>query len=288
MPNSGLSIFIVNYNGASFISECLDSLFLSRTTFPFEVILVDNASVDDSLTVLKAYEDRVRVIASSDNLGFSAGNNLAATYAVYDTYFLLNNDTVLPENCLQVLYDFLVSHPDAGAITPKLLNADGSLQAPGGLLGRYKFFKTEPCKVSFIAGAAVMIPKSTWERIGGLDPNLFFYNDDIDMCKMLLKHGYSIYYVPTASLTHYGGLSTRSRKLGSLIEGYRGGLYVCYKHYGPIVYFFYRIFVLVDLIPRLLFHLCLSLFSLKHRQYAKAYLEVLRIDFTSDIFLEAK
>ncbi len=281
-----LSIFIVNYNGAAFIETCIDSVLKSRFDGILDIIVVDNASTDDSLSVLRQYEGQIRVIASPDNLGFSRGNNLASTVARGDTYFLLNNDTILPEDTIQTLYDFLLETPDAGAITPKLLNDDGSLQIPGSIFNYFHFRSEVPVRVSFIAGTAVMLPQHAWQTIGGLDPNLFFYNEDIDMCKMLLKNGFSLYYVPTAELTHFGGLSTRSRKVGSLIEGYRGGLYICYKHYGFIIYTLYRIVLLVDLVPRLLFYLILSTIFKTKRPYLKAYFKIMMISFTHRIFLE--
>jgi GT2 family glycosyltransferase len=285
MSISLLSIIIVNYNGAKFIPACIDSILKSKTSFPYEIIVIDNMSSDDSIDVLKTYGDTIKLIESKENLGFSQGNNVASRDAVGDYYFLLNNDTVINESTLQILVDYLIDKPKVGAITPKLLNEDGSLQAPGSIFGSWKFKSTVPVKVPFIAGAAVLMKKSVYEKMGGLDANLFFYNDDIDMCKVLYKLNYEIHYVPTANLIHIGGLSTKFRKIGSLIEGYRGGMYVCYKHYGVLIYSIYRVLVLFDIIPRLVGHLLLSLLSSTSRKMVKAYLEVIRIDIMNDIFL---
>jgi len=285
MSRPFLSIFIINYNGASFIEGCLDSLFSSKTDFSYEVIVVDNLSTDNSLEVLEPYRDRVKIIASDENLGFSRGNNRAAEDASGEYYFLLNNDTILFENTLQGLVDYLQDKPKVGAITPKLLNEDRSLQAPGSIFGQWRFKSKTPIKVPFIAGAAVLMKRTVYEEMGGLDPNLFFYNDDIDMCKVLHKLGYEIHYVPTSELIHIGGLSTKFRKIGSLIEGYRGGMYVCYKHYGVVVYSIYRVLVLVDILPRLFFHSIVSIFSENSRKMARAYVTVIGIDLRNDIFL---
>ena len=283
-----LSVLIVNYNGAGFITPCIDSVFASVTTFPFEIIVVDNASKDRSKEVLDNYGDRIRVLYSDKNLGFSEGNNKGAELASGDTYFLLNNDTVLEPNTLEILYQFLKENPKVGAVSPKLVGGDGQLQAPGGIFGKWRFYSQKPTRVPFIAGAAVMMPKTVYEAIGGLDGNLFFYNDDIDMCMMLKKKGFQIYYVPTAQLVHYGGLSTRTRKLGSLIEGYRGGLYIAYKHYPKFLYYLYRIVLLVDVLPRLGFHGLASLLNKEQKQYAHAYLDVLKINWAGDIFAKEK
>lgn len=286
MSSPLVSVLIVNYNGAAFIRGCLDSLLQSQCSFEYEVIVVDNDSSDDSVEVLRSYKDQIILVESLENVGFSRGNNIASTYAKGEYYFLLNNDTIINQDTLQGLVTYLSDKPHVGAITPKLLHQDGSLQAPGSMFGQWKFKSDVPIKVSFIAGAAVLMKKSVYHEMGGLDSNLFFYNDDIDMCKMLTKLKYEIHYVPTVSLIHIGGLSTKFRKIGSLIEGYRGGMYVCYKHYGPIIYALYRVIVLFDIIPRLLGHLLLSIGSTSSRKMARAYLSVLKIDLTNDIFLK--
>ena len=281
-----ISILIVNYNGAKFIEGCLDSVLASKFSGTFETILIDNLSPDNSLEVVKPYEDRVTVIAHPENTGFSKGNNIAAEQATGDYLFLLNNDTVLEPDTLQRLFDFLTTRDDIGAVAPKLLNEDGSIQCPGSSLGHWRFKQSKPVSVPFIAGAAVLIPRPVWTKMGGLDENLFFYNDDIDMCKSILKLGFKIYYLPDSQLLHFGGLSTKFRKIGSLIEGYRGGFYIAYKHYGLIAYHLYRIIVLFDILPRLTFHTLGALFSRSQREFAKAYLEILKINLRNDIFLE--
>jgi GT2 family glycosyltransferase len=283
-----ISVLIVNYNGAKFIQACLDSIFASDGDFTFEIIIVDNCSKDDSLGVLKAYGDRIRVIPNQDNRGFSGGNNQGADVATGEFLFLLNNDTVIESTTMGHILSFCRENPKIGAVAPKLLNEDGSLQAPGSMFGTWRFKKTSPVEVPFIAGAAVMMKASVYAEMGGMDENLFFYNDDIDMCKQIQKLGYPIYYLPTAQLVHFGGLSTKFRKIGSLIEGYRGGFYICYKYYGVIAYSIYRILVLVDLLPRLVWHTVGGLFSEHQRTFRDAYLKILWIDITNDIFLVGK
>ena len=280
-----ISVIIVNFNGAQFIEACLDSLLKSKLNGQFEVIVVDNASTDHSLDILKKYQNTIELIANEENTGFSYANNQAAKRANGEYLFLLNNDTVIPEDTMSILLSFLKEHPDAGVITPKLLNEDGSLQCPGSIFGQWRFKSKVARRVPFIAGAAILFPKSVYWEMGGLDENLFFYNDDVDMCKSLSKLGYSIYYVPEASLTHFGGLSTKFRKLSSLIEGYRGSVYLSLKHYGLLISFIYRLLVLVDIVIRLAIHAFLS-FTRTNRLYVKAYLSVLRIVILNDIYLD--
>lgn len=281
-----VSILIVNYNGAAFIADCLDSLFNSQCQCEIDVVIVDNASTDNSLDVLSRYIDKVTLVKSAVNIGFGRGNNLAFDSAKGDIVFLLNNDTVLKSDTLQILVDFMHSHSNIGAIAPKLLNRDGSLQAPGSIFGRWRFLRKKPQKVPFIAGAAVMMWSSVYKEIGGFDKHMFFYNEDIDLCMMLKKKKTYLYYVPSAELLHYGGLSTKFRKLDSVVEGYRGGMYLAYKHYPRVVFYLYRVVLLLDLVPRLFIYGLLSVFLLQYRSYFKAYYNILLINKNNDIFLK--
>lgn len=283
---SGVSVFIINYNGASFIRECLDSLLESKLNVNLEVIVVDNNSSDESLDILSEYSDRVKVVKNYNNSGFSKGNNIASEYATGDYYFLLNNDTKVFPDTIQKLYDYMIGYDDIGALVPKLLNSDRTLQAPGSIFGQWKFKSEVPINVSFVAGAALLMSKKVYDDINGLDENLFFYNDDIDLCKVLLKRKLRIVYYPLSELIHYGGLSTKFRKLGSLIEGYRGGFYICYKHYGKVLFEIYRIVVFVDILPRLVIHLLKSVFTKEDKAYVSAYLKVIKINLNRDIFVD--
>lgn len=284
MSTPVISVFIVNFNGAAFIAACLESVLASECAVPFEIIVVDNQSTDDSLAVLQGYTDRVTVLKNLHNSGFSKGNNIAATVAQGHYYFLLNNDTVLPKDTLEALYTYMKTQQNIGALVPKLLSKNNTLQCPGSIWGSWRFYAKQPVDVPFIAGAAVFMSREVYESIGGLDENLFFYNDDVDLCKVLLKQKRRLVYYPLTSLTHYGGLSTSFRKLGSLIEGYRGGFYICYKHY-PRFYQVYRLVVLLDIIPRLIYHFLCSFFKSEQSKFVDAYKMVLRINWQSDIFV---
>ncbi len=271
-----LSIVIVNYNGAAFLNACLDSVFASQTVFPFEVIVVDNASVDQSLEVLRASPHPIHLIESPVNLGFAAGNNLGAKKATGTYLFLLNNDTVMPPDTLDRLVRFYIDHPEIGLLSPKLLNGDGSIQGQGSSLMAWRYKGDDPISVSFISGAAMMTRRALYAQLGGLDEHYFFYNEDIDFCKTVIKSGRKLMYLPTALVTHFGGLSTATRKRASIVEGYRGGLYLCRKHYGPIVYTVYRgVLLIVVLISGL--WASVSLGSSSRRERILAYWEILFI-----------
>ena len=279
------SILIVNFNGGAFIQNCIESIKRSECSYDIEVIIVDNQSNDNSLEVLKEYKDDCIVIQNMDNSGFSRGTNIAASFATGDVFFLLNNDTVLNKDTIEKCIESLERDDSIGALSPKLLNKDGSLQSPGSILGSWRFRSKKKIEVPFIAGAAVFMKKTVFDKIGGLDENLYFYNDDIDLCKTIKKHGYKIVYEPAAELIHIGGLSTNFRKLTTLLEGYRGGFYICYKHYSSFVLVSYRILMNIDVFIRILFHLCLAVFSVKHKKYVSVYLNVIKLNIQKDFFV---
>lgn len=267
-----LSLVIVNYNGGTFIEGCLDSIFNSVTTYRFNVIVIDNASTDRSVSILRSSLHPIAVIENSRNRGFSAANNqgVAATKSRY--VFLLNNDTLVAPDAIQLLMDYMTTHPDTGILSPQLLNRDGSLQGHGSGLMKWRYSGDSPVGVSFVTGAAMLVSRETYVKAGGLDEHYFFYNEDLDFCKTVRKLGHPIIYLPTAKVTHFGGLSTATRKRESIVEGYRGGLYFCKKHYGLWAYMGYRLILFFDLIPRYI----LSVIR-RHDPQKQAYVDIMKL-----------
>ena len=134
-----------------------------------------------------------------------------------------------------------------------------------------------PKKVPFIIGAAVMMFKSLYDEIGGLEENYFFYNDDIDLCKTLQRKGYEIHYIPTVSVTHYLGLATKTRSIPSIIEGYRGSTFYCRKFYPYPIFFIYRILLIILLLIQILFQAPFALWRDSNRSVMMAYINVIII-----------
>lgn len=235
-----ISIIIVNYNGEKIIKECLDSILSYQSNYSMEIIVIDNASKDQSSAILSKYSNRIQIVQNPDNKGFATANNQGLKIATGKFIFLFNNDAILLPKTLDTLINYLNNHPEVGAVAPQLLNPDRSNQQYGSSLGQWMYSKTDTRYVSFISGAAILMQKSVLEKLGGLDENFFFYNEDIDLCKQLMKKGYKIAFMPTAQVIHYGGVSTQTRKASSVIEGVRGGLYLWYKHYPRIAFQIYR------------------------------------------------
>lgn len=235
-----LSIITVNYNHKYFPRLSIEALERSKTDFDFEIIFVDNASTDPiSLGFLQqaSREGRIKFIRSEKNLGFAGGNNLGVKHAGGDGVggeylFFLNPDTAVFEDTLQKMVDYIQSHPDTGILGAQLVYADGTVQEscrrdmrfldlivkrtplrkfPWGktrlenyLMGDFDHEKTQP--VELITGAAMMMRRDLFERIGGFDERYFLFMEDFDLCKKVRAVGaekYKIIYFPEARIHHY-------------------------------------------------------------------------------------
>jgi len=280
MPSSKieLSIIIVNYNGEHYIRRCLDSILESLDSVPFEILVIDNNSQDNSRDILSHYEDKARVFYNSDNLGFSKANNQGLAHSNGDYVLLLNNDTVLKKTALRHMIDYFKGHPETGALSPKLLNPDGSLQIQGSALGAWRFRAKTARKVPFICAAALLMRRDILREIGGLDENLFFYNEDVDLCHQLRRRKHPIIYLPDAEVIHFGGLSTKTRKAGAIVDGYRGGLYLSKKSYPLPVHYLYRLILFLDILPKFLFYCVISTVKKDYDEYRLAYKKIIEIN----------
>lgn len=253
-----ISVIIVNYNVKDFLEQALLSLQRALNNIDSEVIVVDNASVDGSVPMVRQRFPRVKLIESSENVGFSAGNNLGLKEATGKYIVLLNPDTVVQEDTFIKLLAFFEQEPTASAATCKILNPDGTfsvdcrhsiptpLTAFWKLLGLDKLFpksrifarynltfldENELNQVEAISGSFMMIKKEVVDRVGELDEDFFMYCEDIDYCHRINQSGGKIFYVPDSQIIHYKGESTKKNNLDYVIT-FNRSLYLFYKkHY---------------------------------------------------------
>ncbi|MFA5112777.1 MAG: lipid-A-disaccharide synthase-related protein [Candidatus Margulisiibacteriota bacterium] len=235
-----LSVIIVNRNGRQFLADCLNSVYSATRQATFEIIFVDNGSTDDSLALVKGQFPAVRIIANRTNLGFAPANNQGLKVSQGRYAVLLNTDTVVRDGAFDQMLKFLDKSPKAGACGPKLLNRNGTPQHQGGLFARRFWLSAEPVKVDYVIGACLMVRREVIDIVGGLDENFFFSNEDLDWGRRIRKAGWDIYFLPEAEVVHYGGFTINKFDRRLFVEGFRGGLYFCRKHYGNLVYQFYR------------------------------------------------
>ncbi|MBU0580819.1 MAG: glycosyltransferase family 2 protein [Candidatus Margulisbacteria bacterium] len=277
-----LSIIIVNYNKAQFLKQCLESIFDNiAQSLKFEVIVVDNNSQDSSRQILQERFPYVKIIENSRNVGFAKANNQAMFCAQGKYLLLLNNDTFVLAGTIEKMIQFLQENLTGGAVGPALLNADGkTIQAQGSGRGNKFWLAARPISVKFLTGAAFMIRREVYEEVGALDENFFFYNEDLDWCRRIIAKNWKIYYLPQAKIIHYGGQSTKLINEQALIEGFRGGLYFCYKYYRAL-FIIYRLILLVFCLVQILINILkLLIWSNKLNSFRnlKGFLAILWLD----------
>jgi len=240
-----LSVIIVSYNTRRLLDECLASLQTAASpTNGLEIVVVDNASGDGSVDMVREKYPDVRLIASDENRGFSAANNLGVREANGRVLLFLNSDTVVSAEALVQPLDYLDAHPNVGAITVRLVYPNGErdpdnhrgFPTPWNALchfsGLGRLFPASPRfdgyfqsyadfeqthAVPVIAGSFMMMPRAVFDELGGWDETYFFYGEDIDFCYRIHQAGYEIIYYPHVEVLHYKGASSGLRKESAAI-----------------------------------------------------------------------
>lgn len=272
-----LSVIIVSFNNKKLLEECLYSIYARTHKITFEVIVVDNNSTDGSPAMVAHSFPAAIIIENKENLGFSRANNQGLRIYKGRYALLLNNDTVVQDYALDQMVEFMDKSEKAGACGPKLLNVDGNPQRQGGLFGP-RFWRAEkPAEANFVIGACLMVRREVVDRVGLMDENLFFYNDDLDWCLRIRRAGWKIYFLPQARVIHYGGYSSKQKFNRRLfVEGFKGGLYFTRKHYGEWAYQSYRLCLSLSLCLCLPFLLC-------NPEKMAAYMEIIKIAFSGSV-----
>jgi N-acetylglucosaminyl-diphospho-decaprenol L-rhamnosyltransferase len=278
-----LSIVIVNWNTRDLLATCLESVLVSPGHAEREVLVVDNASTDGSARMVRERFPQVDLIENQTNVGFACANNQAIQRCRGRYVLLLNSDTRVMGNALEVLEAFMEGHPRAGAAGAKLLNADGSLQpsvhpmlTPAHEFWRLifldnvihratygaEFWKaTQPRPVEVIKGACLMLRREALSEIGLLDESYFMYTEEVDLCYRLARAGWQLWWVPTAWVTHYGEASSRQVAQDMYIQLYRSKIQFYRKFGGGKRAGFYKWLVRLAYWPRLGVAAVAALFS---------------------------
>ena len=276
-----VSVIVVNWNTREYLRECLSHLYQNPPpNVSFDVWVVDNASSDDSVDMVKREFPQVRLICNAENAGFSRANNQAIRASNSRYVFLLNSDATTHPGALDALIEYADMCPRSGVMGPKVLNPDGSLQSScrsfptlwagffrNTKLGRFfpnnKYLKQymlsdlDHSKVSIVgwlSGCAMLIRRELIDKIGDLDERFFMYCEDVDICKRCWDAGYEVTYMPRAVVTHAIGKSSDmnyEKMTGQLFDSWylyyvkhfaqRGRLRRIAVHYGLWLYKIYRV-----------------------------------------------
>lgn len=216
------SIIIPNYNGQDFLESCIASI-LSQDFSDYEIILVDNASVDQSVELVRTRFPSVRIVGNKENRGYAGGCNDGIANSSGEYCLFLNTDTILEHTFLSYVHTAILAKPEYGMYAPKILYPDGTLQAAGSsasLSGssweRGRGTKKDPaydipCEVFGPYGAAAIFSRELLTITGGFDDDFFLFVEETDLTFRGRLAGYRCWYMPEAVVTHYhGGTAGRS------------------------------------------------------------------------------
>jgi GT2 family glycosyltransferase len=255
-----ISIIIVNWNAKNYLRDCLNSVF--RQEYPglsYEVFVVDNGSSDASTEMVKRQFPQVKIIANSQNYGFSAANNQAIKRSRGKYILLLNPDTVVLKGCMNRMTEFMDHHPEAGAAGCKILNTKGEVDNfgsarrfptpltkfffdihldklfPGSkLFGKYAISdwdRNEVREIDVLTGAFMFVRRKAIREAGLLDESFFLLAEDIDWCFRIKKKNWKILFNPDAQIIHHLGKSIDQVKLTRLKNAILGNLTYFQKHH---------------------------------------------------------
>ena len=249
MADALISVIVVSFNTREHLRRCLSTLFEHQGSSAFEVIVVDNASPDDSAAMVAIEFPVVQLVRNPTNSGFAVAANQGMRRARGDVIVLLNPDSELRSDAFSAPADFLRSNRDVGALGIKVLDPDGTLQLsvrrfPGleaALFNRYSLFTRlfpnnrfsrrylmtdwdhdSLSDVDWVSGACLMTTRATLDRVGDLDEGYFWGFEDVDFCKRLHEAGLRVVYFPQASVVHAIGASARTVPARALIARHRG------------------------------------------------------------------
>jgi len=269
-----LAIVVVSYNTRDLLATCLGSVAasLAGSDLRAQVIVVDNASADDSAAMVRERFPQAYLIANEDNVGFAAANNQALRWLGFGdgTYapspgelprhvLLLNPDTEVRGPALATLVRFLDMHPRAGAAGARLVYPDGRPQHsafgfPGiaqtfieffplnhrlvnsRLNGRYpaRWYEDGPFPVGHPLGACLMVRREAVEQVGLLDDRFYMYCEEIDWCMRIKRSGWGVYCVPQAEVVHHEARSTGQFREKMFVALWRSRFLLYDTHYGPL------------------------------------------------------
>lgn len=233
MSSPLVSVIIVNWNGGEMLLACLRSL-QTFCTYPHEVIVVDNASTDNSVRSIQTHFPQVQLIANHHNRGFAAANNQGLARATGECIVFLNPDTELIQEPFLPLLESLQKNPAIGCIAPQLLNADRTPQLSvrpfpkfwdqvfillklrpflswtplmKKYLGQTISASSDRLSVDQVMGAAMVLPRRVIDIVGGWDEQFWIWFEEVDLCYRLKQHGWQVMYQPATKIIHHGGSS---------------------------------------------------------------------------------
>lgn len=253
-----ISVVIVAWKAKHYLELCLESLVSAPPRRSMEIIVVDNASEDGTVEMVEARFPNVKLIKSSENLGFAKGNNVAIRQCQGRYIALVNPDVIVFPDCIDALAKFLEENPKVGNVGPRVLNPDMTLQSTcrrfptlwnnfctatslATTFKNSKWFAGEhmlyfphdrTLAVNVLVGCFSMIRRETFDEVGLLDENLFMYGDDVDWCRRCWNAGWQVVFFPGAKAIHDRGKTTSPYPVRFAVAQQKSILVYWRKHHG--------------------------------------------------------
>jgi GT2 family glycosyltransferase len=299
-----LSIITVSWNVRELLRACVRSVDAGRGTLNLEMIVVDSASADGSPEMIRQEFPWVKLLASSENVGFPRGNNMGIEQARGRHVLLLNPDTEILDDALPLMVGHLDQHPDIGGLGAQLLNPDGTIQssrrrfptfltaifestwleglAPKAVKRHYYALDLPDHQVSdvdWVTGACIMVPQRIIKHVGLMDEGYFMYSEELDWCRRIVDAGWRIVYFPKAKIMHYVGKSSEQAVTERHINFQRAKLRYFRKYHGRLQALTLRIFLLASYLWQILVEMAKGTIGHKRdmrRQRIHSYWQVVR------------
>ena len=311
-----LSIIIINYNTRDLLYQCLKSILKNKNNFNLEILVIDNASRDNSVEMVRKNFPKIKLIINKENLGFPKAVNLGLKRIYGRNILLLNPDTKILRKAIPKMVKFLDQNKKVGAVGPKIYGARGQILCSArplinlfdcifssSILQPWKlpssirlplrflfheekylktcFFAKHPFKINgLLSGSCFMIKKEVIDKIGPKDPKLYFFGEESDWCKKILKSGYKIYFLPEAKIIHYIGQSTKRRDKKSLFEYskliyrdrlyFQNKVYYCRKNFPKFPLWILKFSIILELGLKILF----QIFNIRNPEERKTKIKV--------------
>lgn len=291
METYDLTIAIVNYNTRNLLKSCLSSIFGETEGISYQVVVVDNASRDTSVEMLKQDFPQVKIIENQKNVGFPSAVNQALAVANSRYFLLFNSDAKPLNNAFSIMIQYMDQHPEVGICGPQLYYPDGTPQKshypfrfPKGratweVIPRIKEFKAlvkgntdyeyhynrkpvvvpeEPIAIQWPRGVCFMIRGKCVEQVGDMDQNIFIYADEVDYAWRAYQEGWERHLVPQAKVSHEEAASTKNNASLMNIIHVQSDYYYFYKHFGFFGWLYLRVGYLAGSVMALLLSLVSS------------------------------
>jgi GT2 family glycosyltransferase len=255
-----ISVIIVSWNAKAFLLDCIQSIVRQSVQDPPEIIVVDNASSDESPQAVSAKYPGATVIGNDGNFGFAKANNIGIRASRGEYLFLINSDVVVGEGCFEKCVRYMDEHPEVGMLGPRIVGSDGNVQRScmgypslwntlcralaldslfpasrlfgGHLLTFWNHDETRAVEV--INGCFWVLRRPAMEQVGLLDERFFIYGEDVDWCRRFNEGGWKVVFFSEAEALHYGGASSANAPIRFDIEMQRANYQYWTKHHSRV------------------------------------------------------